>query len=532
VMEGNNTQLTAAQGPQPTDYFRVVRERKWVLLVTLLIVVAAVLTYSLLKTPTYRATASIARVTVNFDEILFGSAVFSSDAARQLETGANLVRQYKVAQRVQQELKSASSVESLIKSTSAAAVANTDIIRISAISSDPQEATDVANSFATQFIQYRLEASQAILSAADQRVLAQLNQMTSANRASEEGKALTQFRNQLQNLSATQTGGFEVTQEAILPASSISPRPVRDAGFAFAGGLVLGILLAFLVDYIDRRIKNEETMEKEFGLPVLASVPKVGHGWSRNYGRSPTGVIGFASVDSPFLEAYRTLRSNLKFYQLERRTQTLLVTSGLAREGKTVTAINLCLSLALSGARVILVEADLRRPMIDQYLNLDTRLGVSSFLAGTSGFSDSLQVVRVPDFVPDPRLRARGQNKGATMQPALLCMTSGPLPPNPAELLSSPRMKELIETAAGHAEYVVVDTPPILLVSDALNLAEYTNGVIITSKMKGTTFDEAHDVRTMLERSGCRALGIVVNGVGKRRGGYYHAHYKGYHVAE
>jgi Mrp family chromosome partitioning ATPase len=243
-------------------------------------------------------------------------------------------------------------------------------------------------------------------------------------------------------------------------------------------------------------------------------------------------LIGFASADSPFLEAYRTLRSNLKFYQLEHRSQTLLVTSGLAREGKTVTAINLCLSLALSGARVILIEADLRRPMIDEYLNLDTRLGVSSVLAGTSSFSESLQVVRVPDFVPDPRLRSRDQSKGSTMQPALLCMTSGPLPPNPAELLTSPRMKELIQTAAGHAEYVVIDTPPVLLVSDALNLAQYTNGVIIASKMKGTTYDEARDVRTVLDRSGCRALGLVVNGVSKKRGGYYRAHYRGHHIAE
>jgi succinoglycan biosynthesis transport protein ExoP len=530
-MESNNGHLDGAQNAQPMDYFRVVRERKWVLFTTLVLVVAAVLAYSLLKTQTYRATADIARVTANFDELLFGNTIFSSDASRQLETGANLVKLSKVAQMVKDELHSGHSIESLMKMTNATTVGNTDIIRISVQSSDPDEASAVANSFARQFIQYRLEAYQAILIAADERVLTQLGQMTSAERESEEGKALAQFRNQLQTLSATQTGGFEFAQEATVPVSPISPRPIRDTGFAFLGGLVLAILLAFLVDYIDRRIKNEETMEREFGLPVLASVPKVGRGWGFGYRRYPKGLIGFASADSPFLEAYRTLRSNLKFYQLEHRTQTLLVTSGLAQEGKTVTAINLCLSLALSGSRVILIEADLRRPMIDQYLNLDTRLGVSSVLAGASTFGDSLQVVRVPDFVPDPRLRARGQTKGATMQQALLCMTSGPLPPNPAELLNSPRMKELIDTAAGHAEYVVIDTPPVLLVSDALNLAEHTNGVIIAAKMKGTTLDEARDVRTMLERSGCHALGIVANGVAKRRSGYYRAHYRGYHVS-
>jgi succinoglycan biosynthesis transport protein ExoP len=530
-MEGNSAPLDGAQSAQPMDYFRVVRERKWVILTTLLVVVAAVLAYSLLATPKYRATAEILRQTVNFEETLFGNTVFYSDVARQLETGANLVKLNKVAQMVKDSLESERSVESLLKMTSATTVGETDIIRVSVESADPAEAAAVANAFATQFIQYRLEANRAILEAADQRVLDELDQMIPAERESEEGRTLAQFRKQLKTLSATQTGGFELAQEATEALSPFSPKPLQNTGFALGGGLILGILLAFLLDYVDRRIKSEETLEKEFGLPVLASVPRIGLGWSFGRGRRPKGLIGFASADSPFLEAYRTLRSNLRFYQLEHRTQTLLITSGLAQEGKTVTAINLGLSLALSGARVILIEADLRRPMIDQYLDLDTRLGVSSVLAGTSTFSDSLQVVRVPDFVPDPRLRARGHTKGSTMQQALLCMTSGPLPPNPAELLGSRRMKELIDTAAGHAEYVLIDTPPVLLVSDAINLAAHTNGVIIAAKMKGTTLDEARDVRTLLERSGCRALGIVANGVGKRRGGYYRAHYKGYHAA-
>ncbi|OFW62315.1 MAG: hypothetical protein A2Y74_06650, partial [Actinobacteria bacterium RBG_13_63_9] len=482
-MEGNNAPHDGAQSAQPMDYFRVVRERKWVILVTLLVVVAAVVAYSLLKTPTYRATAEIVRVTAALDETLFGKTVFSSDAARQLETGANLVKLNKVAEMVKQDLASERSVESLLKMISAAAVGNTDIIRISAEGAKADEAAAAANSFARQFIQYRLDAYRLILDTAEAQVAAELSGMTPTERESEGGKTLAQYHKELGILSAMQTGGFELAQEATVPPSPVSPKPLQNTGFALAGGLVLGILLAFLLDYVDRRIKNEETMEKEFGLPVLASVPKVGRGWHFGRGRRPKGLIGFASADSPFLEAYRTLRSNLKFYQLEHRTQTLLVTSGLAQEGKTVTAINLGLSLALSGARVILLEADLRRPMIDQYLDLDTRLGVSSVLAGTSTFSDSLQVVRVPDFVPDPRLRARGHTKGSTMQQALLCMTSGPLPPNPAELLSSPRMKELIETAAGHAEYVLIDTPPVLLVSDAINLAEHTNGVIIAAKM-------------------------------------------------
>lgn len=242
-------------------------------------------------------------------------------------------------------------------------------------------------------------------------------------------------------------------------------------------------------------------------------------------------MIGFAEADSPFLESYRTLRSNLKFYQLDQKAQTLLITSGLPKEGKTVTAVNLAFSLALSGARVVLLEADLRRPMLHQYLNLDTRKGMSTVLAGGATFSEALQVVRLADFSEDLVLNGTNGGSGSTMQSAILCMTSGPLPPNPAELLGSPRMQELIASARSFAEYILIDTPPILLVSDALSLAGHTNGVIIAAKMKGTTLDEARDVRTMLERTGCRALGLVANGVGNRRGGYYRGHYKGYYAS-
>jgi succinoglycan biosynthesis transport protein ExoP len=515
------------------DYFRVMRERKWIVLATLVIVVAAVATYSLLKTPTYRASAEILRQSAALDETLFGNTVFQfQDATRQLETGANLVRLSVVGRMVKEDLGSERTVQALRDMTAATAVGGTDLIRITAQSDDPVESAAVANSFANQFIRYRLESYRSILATADEQVVTELDQMTPEELTSEKGITLTQKHEELGILWSMQTGGFELVQEATVPPSPVSPKPVRNTGFGLAGGLVLGILLAFLVDYVDRRIKSEETMEKEFGLPVLASVPKLARPWGFGRDHRTQSLIGFAEADSPFIEAYRTLRSNLRFYQMEHRTQTLLITSGLAQEGKTITTVNLGLSLALSGARVIILETDLRRPMIDKYLNLHNEIGVSSVLAGTSTFSDSLQIVRVPDFVPDPRLSADAQAKGSTMRQALLCMTSGPLPPNPSELLTSPRMKELIETAAGHAEYVLIDTPPILLVSDALNLAEHTNGVIIAARMKYTTLDEARDVRTTLQRSGCHALGIVANGVGTKRGGYYRTHYKGYHSGD
>ena len=165
--------------------------------------------------------------------------------------------------------------------------------------------------------------------------------------------------------------------------------------------------------------------------------------------------------------------------------------------------------------------------MLHRYLGLDNGVGVSDVLAGTGTFAQSLQVVRVPDFVSHAR-DMRGASPDWTMQGEFLCMTSGPLPPNPAELLSSSRMGDLLAAAADGADYVLIDTPPILLVSDALNLADKTDGVVVAARMRETRIEEAREVRTILERSDCRVLGLVVNGVSKKRGAYYRGRYEGY----
>ncbi len=529
-MENSSNLREVTLGAQPADYLRVVRERKWVILAIVVLAVGLAAAYSLYQTPAYRASADVLRQSAALDQTLFGTSVFQfQDASRQLQTGANLVKIDSVGQMVKDDLQSTRSVQSLLKMVEVVALKDSDVLRISVTSSSPEEAAAVADSFAGQFIRYRQEANRSILAAADEQVMAELSQMTPEELATEGAATLKRKHEELGILQAMQTGGYELVQQATIPETPISPRPVRNAGFALIGGLFLGVLLSFLVDYLDRRIKSEEAMEREFGLPVLASVPKVSRRWIHRSGRRSSDPIGFPELHSPFLESFRTLRSSLRFYQLDQSTQTLLITSGLPQEGKTVTVINLAFSLALSGVRVIVLEADLRRPMLHQYLGLDNRFGVSDVLAGTGTFRDCLQMVRVPDFVSRAR-DERGTSLGvSTLQEGFLCMTSGPLPPNPAELLSSSRMGELIAAAAESADYILIDTPPILLVSDALNLADHANGVIVAARMRETRIDEAREVRTILERSGSRALGLVVNGVSKKRGAYYRGRYRGYY---
>ncbi|MCL4368363.1 MAG: CpsD/CapB family tyrosine-protein kinase, partial [Actinobacteria bacterium] len=173
----------------------------------------------------------------------------------------------------------------------------------------------------------------------------------------------------------------------------------------------------------------------------------------------------------------------------------------------------------------------LRRPMVHEYLGLSNDVGLASVRAGACDDADALQLVRIDDFAQPGTLTAE-HDRGLALHKNLYCLPSGPLPPNPAELLGSARMAELIERLTGLADYVVIDTPPVLLLSDALILAQHADGVVITARMSRTTTDEAAQVRVLLERTGAHVLGVVAGGV--RQGGayYYRRGYYSYSSAE
>jgi receptor protein-tyrosine kinase len=400
----------------------------------------------------------------------------------------------------------------------------TSLIDITAVSAHPQETADVANAFAKEFILYRREVDQGIVETARTTIQDQLDQMTTVEKNSERGLMLGEKAENLRILKEMQTGGFEIAQTAETPNSPFSPQRNRTILLALLVGLGLGIGLAFLMDALDKRIKDEETMEREFGLPVLASVPDVGRRRIRGAKRSP--IFGFQGGRSPLIEPFRTLRSNLQYFEVDGRLGTILITSALAEEGKSLTTINLALSLAMSGARVIIVEADLRRPTIHTHLGLSNDVGVSSVLAGTHTFTEAVQLVLIEDFSPPDTRRDPGAPEDSTaLSRNLYCITSGPLPPNPAELAGSARMREFLDKAAQTAEYVLVDSPPLLMVADSLALAGQVDAVLLTARMNRTTVDEAREVRALLARIGAHPIGVVAIGVDRASGYYRYGYY-------
>jgi receptor protein-tyrosine kinase len=223
------------------------------------------------------------------------------------------------------------------------------------------------------------------------------------------------------------------------------------------------------------------------------------------------------------------LRANLKFFEANRNITSILVTSALPREGKTITAINLSLSLAMSGSRVVVVEGDLRRPMLQKYLELKPGLGLSNILAGTHAVADVVQTIDTSAFFPpDKTANSLDPTQKNLVKKNLLCIAAGPLPPNPAELLGSDRAAELLKELAALCDYVIIDGPPLLLVSDALELAKKVDGVLLVGRLRSTTIDEARKTRVSLRKVGVLPLGVVVSGATRakayqRRYGDYYA---------
>lgn len=511
------------------DYIRVVRERKWVIVISVLVVVAAALIASFLSTPKYQASSQLLYKVSNLDMALTGARVFEvRDLNRELQTGVGLVRLNTVAAAVAEQLGSTRTPAELLDMIDVRPDGQTNLISITASSIYPDEAAQVADLFAEEFVTLRREADREVVAEARRLVEEELQSLSRVESESERGVMLADKLKQLEILESMQTGGYEIVQVATVPSSPFSPKPLRNGVLALAVGLVLGVGLAFLLEYLDRRIKDDETMQNEYGLPVLTQVPLVGKRWLAPGDERSSVPIGFALPEASTLESFRTLRSNLHYFEVDRQLRTLLVTSALPQEGKTVTTVNLGLSLALSGSRVIILEADLRRPMVHKYVNLGNEVGVSSVLAGTHTFAEAMQLLRVDDYAPpDSRRSGRvGSGNSTLMQKNLYCITSGPLPPNPSELVASSKMAELIAQAAESADYVIVDTPPLLLVADALALSSQVDGVIIAARMNNTTVDEARDVRAVLARSSARPIGVVATGVPRAK--RYYSRYGGY----
>jgi capsular exopolysaccharide synthesis family protein len=305
-------------------------------------------------------------------------------------------------------------------------------------------------------------------------------------------------------------GNVHVIDRGHVPTRPSSPNVPLNLALGMMLGLMGGLAVASAVEMLDRTIKTPEDVERDLRLPFLGAIPAFEKSWKQANGGylAAVGQVGFdppAGTDiasSVYLESYRALRTSLLFSP-EARPHSILVTSSLAGEGKTTTAVNLAVTLAQTGARTIILELDLRRPKLADCLGLDPIRGISRYLSGQSPFHTEIQQSRLA---------------------GLFVVTAGPVPPNPPELIGSGRMARLLELLQRHFDYVVIDAPPLTPVTDALVIASQVSGVVLV--VNGSTpREKAQKARNLLDGVEARVMGVLVNSVKFDAVGDYYSGY-------
>jgi capsular exopolysaccharide synthesis family protein len=290
-------------------------------------------------------------------------------------------------------------------------------------------------------------------------------------------------------------------ERAVAPALPILPQPIRNAILGGIVGLVIAGSLAFVIEYLDDTLKTPADISLHLGLPV------VGYVFSES-GLEKTEGLPFVAANprSPVAETFRTLRTNLEFASVDKPLKTILVSSPGPGEGKTTVSTNLAAAMAQANKRVILLEGDLRRPRLHKAMGMSNQVGLSEVFRGQMDIRDVARYSKVKD---------------------LAVITSGSLPPNPAELLGSTRMKQILARLEESASVVIIDSPPFV-VTDSTVLAAKVDGVLLVIQPGKTHAEAAKAMLTQLERAGARVIGVVLNRVPRKGRSYYGGYYYNY----
>ncbi|HEM61389.1 MAG TPA: polysaccharide biosynthesis tyrosine autokinase, partial [Chloroflexi bacterium] len=288
--------------------------------------------------------------------------------------------------------------------------------------------------------------------------------------------------------------------EAQTPTSPIKPRILLNTILGLLSGAVLGVSTAFLLEYLDDTIKTQEEVSAVLDLPTLGNVTRI-----PGVKELKDGLIALKEPRSPLVEAYRALRTNVQFSLVGNPSASILVTSAGPKEGKSTTLANLGTVMAQAGKRIILADTDLRRPTLHEFFEVPREPGLTDLLLD--------EEPRVDDYLRETKI------------PGLRLMPSGPLPPNPSELLSSPQAGRIFEELKERADVVLFDSPPVLAVTDATILSTKVRGVLLVLDAGTTRSDVAQQGQEALTQVGATILGVVLNRQKKGRGGYYHYYY-------
>jgi capsular exopolysaccharide synthesis family protein len=298
----------------------------------------------------------------------------------------------------------------------------------------------------------------------------------------------------LRQSAAVEDGEADVVSRATAADATLSPRPSRSAVIGGFAGLLFGLVVAMTWEQLDRRLKHSSELERVFGLPVLATVP-------RSRALASSNGTALRQLPGSEAEAFQLLRANLRFLNTDKELRSVVVTSPGTGDGKSTVALNLAKADASAGKKVLLIEADMRRPSLGRLLGLASDVGLANYLS-----DPSLELVQVAQAVPVAH-RGNGSHSPVTMD----VVQAGSVPSNPSGLVNSERMANLVKEAEGHYDLVVIDTAPAGVVADAIPLMSQATSVVIVGRVGQVTGPEADSLRAQLERIDAPAFGLVAN---------------------
>ena len=521
-------------------YLSIVLKYWWIIVLTTVLGAVAAYVYSSRQPPIYRSTTTLEvdRESDPRDQPYY--VIMSSE--RVAETYVLQVTSSNVMEEVIARLGLDMSAEEVQGYVSAALVADTAMINVSATHTDPAFAQALADTTAQVFIRQKmaqqqsryqdsldeLEAQVAELEASimeTQRAIAALGDPGSlSNYGKMELATLqTQLANDQTRLSiqlrsaedfrlamARYSNYVSVFKPAELPAAPIGPQTLRNTGLAAVVGAMIGVGVVFLLDYLDDTIHSPEEVQRELGINALGALPK-------SEGRE-AGWIAAEAPLSAVAEAFRSLRTNFQYFSLDKPLRSLLITSAVPSDGKTFVASNLATVFALAGKKVLLLGADLRRARMHRLWEQAREPGLAEALTNLSGV---LTQGQTPDFAFLEELI----QLHPTGVDGLYLLTSGAHVPNPSELLASQTFRLLLELLSEHFDLVVIDSPPVLAVTDAAVLASQVDGVALVVNSGESRLPAVARAIERLTSVDANILGVIVNRMTAGSGGYYYHYY-------
>jgi Mrp family chromosome partitioning ATPase len=481
--------------------------RRWIVLLVALLATASAVAISLREDKVYEASSQVLLQNENLAATLtgIGNTAIANDPVRLVQTQADLARVPLVAQRTIAAARvEGITPQELLDSSSVSPKSNSDMLQFSVRNGDPAVAQALAGAYARAYTKYRREVDTAAISTA----LAEAQQRLSELRASgDSGSPLyASVADKVQTLltmEALQTSNAFVVRTPD-HADQVSPKPVRNAALALALGLVLGVGLALLRETLDTRVRTADEVSRALRVPLLARLPRPPRRLASRH-----IVASLVQPGGSSAEAFRLLRANLDFAILDHPARTILITSALEGEGKTTTAANLGVTLAKAGRRVAVIDLDLRKPALHAFFGLRAgEPGLTDVALGHVSLSDAMHPIQL-----DLRAAALDHDDdpdAGRVQGTLEVLTAGRIPPDPAEFMETSSLGRVLEEVRDHFDTVLIDSPPVLAVGDALMLSARVDGVLLVARLAVLRRPVLRELQRSLEMSPAHLLGFVL----------------------